>query len=177
MLRYRLWDLDRLVSRTVTYAAITVMLVVPYLVILPVAVRHELAAQREQWQRRRDQQRERDAADRRKRHEVREQDRRDAAQKRQHEQILADQGVARAKAQTADVRAAVAALEAVLTHRSRNLGSHRATLVAAVDHGDVTEVGDIVQAVLASSSYPDGVSVQCRTYTSRTYTSQRQASC
>ena len=39
VLRYRLWDLDRLVSRTVTYAAITVLLVVPYLVILPVAVR------------------------------------------------------------------------------------------------------------------------------------------
>jgi hypothetical protein len=37
VLRYRLWDLDRLVSRTVTYAAVTALLVVPYLLILPVA--------------------------------------------------------------------------------------------------------------------------------------------
>jgi hypothetical protein len=37
VLRYRLWDLDRLISRTVTYAAITALLVVPYLLILPVA--------------------------------------------------------------------------------------------------------------------------------------------
>lgn len=39
VLRYRLWDLDRLVSRTVTYAAVTALLVLPYLVILPVTVR------------------------------------------------------------------------------------------------------------------------------------------
>jgi hypothetical protein len=39
VLRYRLWDLDRLVSRTMTYAAITVLLIVPYLVVLPVTVR------------------------------------------------------------------------------------------------------------------------------------------
>jgi hypothetical protein len=37
VLRYRLWDLDRLVSRTVTYAAVTALLVVPYLLILPAA--------------------------------------------------------------------------------------------------------------------------------------------
>jgi hypothetical protein len=36
VLRYRLWDLDRVVSRTVTYAAVTALLVVPYLAILPV---------------------------------------------------------------------------------------------------------------------------------------------
>jgi hypothetical protein len=39
VLRYRLWDLDRLVSRTVTYALVTALLVLPYLVILPVASR------------------------------------------------------------------------------------------------------------------------------------------
>ena len=35
VLRYRLWDLDRLISRTVTYALVTALLVVPYLLILP----------------------------------------------------------------------------------------------------------------------------------------------
>jgi len=39
VLRYRLWELDRLVSRTVTYALVTGLLVVPYLLILPVATR------------------------------------------------------------------------------------------------------------------------------------------
>jgi hypothetical protein len=39
VLRYRLWDLDRLVSRTVTYAVVTALLVVPYLLILPVTTR------------------------------------------------------------------------------------------------------------------------------------------
>jgi hypothetical protein len=39
VLRYRLWDLDRLVSRTVTYALVTAQLVVPYLLILPAATR------------------------------------------------------------------------------------------------------------------------------------------
>ena len=34
VLRYRLWDLDRLISRTVTYAAVTALLVVPYLVVV-----------------------------------------------------------------------------------------------------------------------------------------------
>jgi hypothetical protein len=39
VLRYRLWDLDRLVSRTVTYALVTALLVVPYLLIVPTAGR------------------------------------------------------------------------------------------------------------------------------------------
>jgi hypothetical protein len=39
VLRYRLWDLDRLVSRTVTYALVTALLVVPYLLVLLAASR------------------------------------------------------------------------------------------------------------------------------------------
>jgi hypothetical protein len=39
VLRYRLWDLDRLVSRTVTYTLVTGLLVLPYLLILPAATR------------------------------------------------------------------------------------------------------------------------------------------
>jgi hypothetical protein len=39
VLRYRLWDLDRLVSRTVTYALVTGLLVLPYLLIVPAATR------------------------------------------------------------------------------------------------------------------------------------------
>jgi hypothetical protein len=39
VLRYRLWDLDRLVSRTVTYAVVTALLAVPYLLILPATSR------------------------------------------------------------------------------------------------------------------------------------------
>jgi hypothetical protein len=39
VLRYRLWDLDRLVSRTVTYAAVTALLLIPYLLLLPAATR------------------------------------------------------------------------------------------------------------------------------------------
>jgi hypothetical protein len=39
VLRYRLWDLDRLISRTVTYTLVTALLVVPYLLILPAATR------------------------------------------------------------------------------------------------------------------------------------------
>jgi hypothetical protein len=39
VLRYRLWDLDRLVSRTVTYVLVTALLVVPYLLILPAVTR------------------------------------------------------------------------------------------------------------------------------------------
>jgi hypothetical protein len=39
VLRYRLWDLDRLVSRTLTYAVVTGLLVVPYLLVVPAAGR------------------------------------------------------------------------------------------------------------------------------------------
>jgi hypothetical protein len=39
VLRYRLWDLDRLVSRTVTYAVVTALLVLPYLLIVPAVTR------------------------------------------------------------------------------------------------------------------------------------------
>ena len=39
VLRYRLWDLDHLVSRTVTYALVTALLVVPYLLVVPAASR------------------------------------------------------------------------------------------------------------------------------------------
>ena len=39
VLRYRLWDLDRLVCRTVTYAVVTALLVVPYLLVVPAATR------------------------------------------------------------------------------------------------------------------------------------------
>jgi K+-sensing histidine kinase KdpD len=37
VLRYRLWDLDRLVSRTVTYTLVTALLVLPYLLVVPTA--------------------------------------------------------------------------------------------------------------------------------------------
>jgi hypothetical protein len=37
VLRYRLWDLDRLISRTLTYLLVTALLVVPYLLIVPAA--------------------------------------------------------------------------------------------------------------------------------------------
>jgi hypothetical protein len=39
VLRYRLWELDRLVSRTVTYALVTGLLVLPYLLVVPAAGR------------------------------------------------------------------------------------------------------------------------------------------
>jgi hypothetical protein len=39
VLRYRLWDLDRLVSRTVTYTLVTALLLVPYLLVVPAAGR------------------------------------------------------------------------------------------------------------------------------------------
>ncbi len=44
VLRYRLWDLDRLVSRTVTYAVVTGLLVLPYLLILPVVAARTVEA-------------------------------------------------------------------------------------------------------------------------------------
>jgi hypothetical protein len=37
VLRYRLWDLERLVSRTVAYVMVTALLLVPYLIIVPAA--------------------------------------------------------------------------------------------------------------------------------------------
>jgi hypothetical protein len=39
VLRYRLWDLDRLISRTVAYLLVTALLLVPYLLILPATSR------------------------------------------------------------------------------------------------------------------------------------------
>jgi hypothetical protein len=39
VLRYRLWDLDRLISRTVAYTLVTALLLIPYLLILPAAGR------------------------------------------------------------------------------------------------------------------------------------------
>jgi hypothetical protein len=39
VLRYRLWDLDRLISRTVAYALVTALLILPYLLIVPTAGR------------------------------------------------------------------------------------------------------------------------------------------
>jgi hypothetical protein len=39
VLRYRLWDLDRLISRTVTDALVTGLLVLPYLLVVPAAGR------------------------------------------------------------------------------------------------------------------------------------------
>jgi hypothetical protein len=39
VLRYRLWDLERLVSRTVAYALVTGLLVLPYLLVVPAAGR------------------------------------------------------------------------------------------------------------------------------------------
>jgi hypothetical protein len=39
VLRYRLWDLDRLISRTVTYTLVTALLVIPYLLVVPAASR------------------------------------------------------------------------------------------------------------------------------------------
>jgi hypothetical protein len=37
VLRYRLWDLDRLISRSVAYALVTALLLIPYVLILPAA--------------------------------------------------------------------------------------------------------------------------------------------
>jgi hypothetical protein len=39
VLRYRLWDLDRLISRTLTYTLVTALLIIPYLLIVPTAGR------------------------------------------------------------------------------------------------------------------------------------------
>ena len=39
MLRYRLWDLDRLISRTLAWVLVTGLLILPYLLILPAVTR------------------------------------------------------------------------------------------------------------------------------------------
>ncbi|MCA1825002.1 MAG: hypothetical protein ABR520_07220 [Mycobacteriales bacterium] len=39
VLRYRLYDIDRVISRTVTYAIVTLLLVVPYVVVVPLVTR------------------------------------------------------------------------------------------------------------------------------------------
>lgn len=124
--------------------------------------RRDLAVEREQRQQRQQRQRQREAAERRKRQKALEADRKDAAQKRQYDQIMAEQGAARAKAKTADVDATIAAIEAVLTTRSRNLTRHHAALVDAVATGDPAAVGDTVESVLAASTYPAGVPVTCQ---------------
>ena len=126
--------------------------------------RHDLAVERERRQQRRDRQREREATNRRKRQRSQEQDRRDAAQKRQYEQILAEQGAARAKAWTADIDATIAAMESVVNDRSRDLAHHHAQLVEAVAGGNTGVVGDTVQSVLRSSTYPTTVPVECRVH-------------
>ena len=124
--------------------------------------RHELAVEREQRQQSRNQQRQREAAERRKRQTALERDRDDAAQKRQYEQIMAEQGAARAKAKTADIDAKIAAIDSVLTDRSRDLPRHHTALVDAVAAGDPGVVGDTLQSVLAASTYPADVPVTCQ---------------
>jgi restriction system protein len=126
--------------------------------------RHELAVEREQRQQRRDRQRQREAAERRKRQTALELEREDAAQKRQYEQIMAEQGTARAKARTADIDAKIAAIESVLTDRSRDLARHHAALVDAVAAGDPAVVGDTVQSALTASTYPTDVPVTCQAH-------------
>lgn len=126
--------------------------------------RHELAADRERRLRGRDEQRTRDAADRRRREQTRERNRKDAEQKRQYEQILAEQGVARATAMTADIAAAVEAFDAVLASRRRDLAAAHGEIVALVEGDHAAQIGNVVQQLLAESSYPPGIAVSCQAY-------------
>lgn len=126
--------------------------------------RHELAADRERRLRRRDEQRQRDASDRRQREQTREQNRTDAEQKRQYDQILAEQGAARAKARTADIAAVVEAFDAVLANRRPDLAAAHGEIVTLIDGGDAAQIGDLVQPLLSASPYPPGITVACQAY-------------
>lgn len=126
--------------------------------------RHELATQREKRYQQRERQRAKDAAARGSREQARAQERRDDAQKRQYEQILAEQGAARAAAKTADVTAAVNELEDLLKNRNRRFTSQRPYLVQVFEEGGEAEFSSAVEAVLADSGYPAAVAVRSKAH-------------